>query len=194
MSRLRRRSIWTNRSPLPSRRSSTTRSRSRSSRSAGDKVRMSIGCRRSKSSARPIRLRATPAATRTWTSSARYSPARPILSRSTCSAAANIRRPCPSISPSRRPGIRLPRLCPSLRSAQPSISSTRSSWSIGCRESASHFCRAIRTFGCRCSRSSTRLTTPARTAASILYGEDPIIPPLSPERLEWVKARLKPPG
>jgi hypothetical protein len=28
----------------------------------------------------------------------------------------------------------------------------------------------------------------------IFYGEDPIIPPLPPEKLEWVKARLKPPG
>jgi Protein of unknown function (DUF4058) len=28
---------------------------------------------------------------------------------------------------------------------------------------------------------------------SILYGEDPIIPTLAPDRLEWVKARLKPP-
>jgi Protein of unknown function (DUF4058) len=28
----------------------------------------------------------------------------------------------------------------------------------------------------------------------VAYGEDPIIPPLGPEQLEWVKARLKPPG
>jgi hypothetical protein len=28
----------------------------------------------------------------------------------------------------------------------------------------------------------------------INYGEDPIIPPLTPDQLEWVKARLKPPG
>jgi hypothetical protein len=29
---------------------------------------------------------------------------------------------------------------------------------------------------------------------AIKYGEDPILPPLPPEKLEWVKARLKPPG
>jgi hypothetical protein len=28
----------------------------------------------------------------------------------------------------------------------------------------------------------------------VFYGEDPLIPPLKPEQLEWVKARLKPPG
>ena len=28
----------------------------------------------------------------------------------------------------------------------------------------------------------------------VSYGEDPIIPPLNPDRLEWVKGRLKPPG
>jgi hypothetical protein len=28
----------------------------------------------------------------------------------------------------------------------------------------------------------------------VFYGKDPIIPPLTPEKLEWVKARLEPPG
>ena len=102
--RLPRRLTWTNRSPLPSRPSIPIRITSHSSRFAGGMARRIDWSPRSKCSVRPTRLRATRVAIRTGTSSERSSPGRPISSRSTCSAAASIRRRCPAISPSRRPG------------------------------------------------------------------------------------------